>query len=271
MTEFLSMAKEVVFVADDLGMSAEINDAILHAHREGGLHGAALMMGQSGTHDAVRLARANPSLQIGWHLHLTDSQPVTTTRWPWGASPARAGWAIGLLPSARRLMENEVARQWELFQATELPCVFINSHHHLHAHPFVFRAMRRVIGGAFPAEAENRNKLPVPHPELVETPLRSSQEDAPWLRLGRPCFFSSRSVTESALALGDQLFMNRRRRLSPWRTTDTLWGLDRLFRMDPREVRASLAGLPDGFHEYLFHPRTRTCPDTQCLLALKSP
>jgi hypothetical protein len=242
MTEFLLMAKEVVFVADDLGLSAEVNDAILHAHREGALTGAALMMGQSGTHDAVRLARANPSLQIGWHLHLTNSQPVTTTRWPWGASPACAGWAIGLLPSARRLMENEVARQWELFQATELPCAFINSHHHLHAHPIVFRAMRRVIGDFPPG----------------------------WLRLGRPCFFSSRSVTESALTLGDRLFMNRRRRLSPWRTTDTLWGLDRLFRMDPREVRAALAGLPDGFHEFLFHPRTRTCPDTQCLLALKS-
>jgi predicted glycoside hydrolase/deacetylase ChbG (UPF0249 family) len=242
MTEFLPMAKEVVFVADDLGMSAEVNDAILHAHCAGRLDGAALMMGQAGTHDAVRLARANPSLQIGWHVHLTDSQPVTTDRWPWGTSPARAGWAVGLLPSARRLMENEVARQWELFQSTGLACAFVNSHHHLHAHPFVYHAMRRVIGKTSPG----------------------------WLRLGRPCFFSSRSVTEAALALGDQLFMNRRRRLSPWRTTDTLWGLDRLFRMDPREVRAALAGLPEGFHEFLFHPRTRTCPDTQCLLALKS-
>ena len=242
MTEFLPMAKEVVFVADDLGMSAEINDAILHAHLDGCLDGAALMMGQPGTDEAVQLARKNPSLQIGWHLHLTDSQPVTTARWPWGASPARAGWAIGLLPSARRLMENEVARQWELFQSTGLPCAFVNSHHHLHAHPFVFRAMRRVLGDAVPG----------------------------WLRLGRPCFFSSHSVTSAALALGDQLFMNRRRRLSPWRTTDTLWGLDRLFRMDPREVRAALTALPDGFHEFMFHPRTRTCPDTQCLLALKS-
>ncbi len=246
MTEFLPMAKEVVFVADDLGLSAEINEAILHAHRDGALHAAALMMGQAGTHDAVRLARANPSLQVGWHLHLADSQPVTTPRWPWGASPARAGWAMGLLPSARRLMENEVARQWELFQATGLPCVFINSHHHLHAHPFVFRAMRRVVGDGFSG----------------------------WLRLGRPRFFSSPGAASAALALGDRLFMNRRRRLSPWRTTDTLWGLDRgidrRFRMDPRDVRDVLATLPDGFHEFLFHPRTRTCPDTQCLLALKS-
>jgi predicted glycoside hydrolase/deacetylase ChbG (UPF0249 family) len=239
MTEFLLMAKEVVFIADDLGMSAEINDAIVHAHTAGRLTGAALMMGQPGTDDAVRLARENPRLQIGWHLHLTDSQPVTTARWPWGASPARAGWAIGLLPSARRLMEAEVARQWELFQATGLPCRFINSHHHLHVHPFVFRAMRRVVGERFPG----------------------------WLRLGRPCFFSSRPDAK-IMALTDRLFLERRRKLSPWRATDTLWGLDRLFRMDAREIRPAIETLPDGFHEFMFHPRTRTCPDTLCLLAL---
>ena len=243
MTEIPRMAKEVVFVADDLGLTEEVNDAIVHAHRAGRLDGAALMMGQPGTEQAVRLARELPALQIGWHLHLTDSRPVTTARWPWGASPARAGWAIGLSSSARHLMENEVARQWELFQATGLRCAFVNSHHHLHAHPFVYRAMRRVIGGRFSG----------------------------WLRAGRPRFFPPAGPGAAALALSDRLFFGRRRRLSPWRTTDSLWGLDRLFRMDAREVRSAVASSPDGFHEFLFHPRTRTCPDTLCLLALQSP
>jgi predicted glycoside hydrolase/deacetylase ChbG (UPF0249 family) len=243
MTEIPRMAKEVVFVADDLGMSEEINDAIAHAHRAGRLDGAALMMGQPGTAHAVSLAHGLPSLLIGWHLHLTDSQPLTAERWPWGASPARAGWAIGLLPAARRLMEAEVARQWELFQATGLPCAFVNSHHHLHAHPFVYRAVRRVVGETFPG----------------------------WLRGGCPRFFPPTGPGAAALALSDRLFFARRRRLSPWRTTDSLWGLDRLFRMDAGEVRSAVATIPDGFHEFMFHPRTRTCPDTLCLLALKSP
>jgi predicted glycoside hydrolase/deacetylase ChbG (UPF0249 family) len=242
MAEFPLMAKEVVFIADDLGMSVEINDAIVHSHRAGRLDGAALMPGQPGTDDAVRLARENPALKIGWHLHLTDSRPVTTARWPWGSSPARAGWAIGLLPSARRLAENEIAGQWALFKSTGLPCAFINSHHHLHAHPFVHRALRRVVGERF----------------------------AGWLRLGQPRFFPPPGAGAAWTALADRLFLARRRKLSPWRITTTLWGLDRLFRMDPHEVRAALAASPDGFHEFLFHPRTRTCPDTLCLLALKS-
>jgi predicted glycoside hydrolase/deacetylase ChbG (UPF0249 family) len=235
------MAKEVVFVADDLGMSPEINDAIIHAHTAGRLDGAALMMGQPGTEEAVGLARAHPALQVGWHLHLTDSFPTTCPRWSWGSSPARAGWAIGLLPSARRRMEREVARQWELFQATGLPCRFLNSHHHLHVHPFVARTLRRVVGARF----------------------------AGWIRLGRP-----RRFTPSPLQVlpdpFDALLLRPQRRLSPWRTTDTFWGLDRLFHMNAGEIRLAMATRTDGFHEFMFHPRTRTCPDTLCLLDLKT-
>jgi len=76
--------REVFFIADDFGMSPEANRAIIHAHRHGALHGASLMMGQPATQDAVRLAQENPSLQMGWHLHLCDSQPITRSAWPWG-------------------------------------------------------------------------------------------------------------------------------------------------------------------------------------------
>src|SRR5260221_5042024 len=88
--------REVLFIADDFGMSPEVNRAILHAHRHGVLHGASLMMRQPATEDAVRLARDNPGLQVGWHLHLCDSQPITRDAWSWGNSHSRAGWAIGL-------------------------------------------------------------------------------------------------------------------------------------------------------------------------------
>ena len=235
------ITKEVIYVADDFGMSPEINDAIVHSHTSGRLQAAALMMGQPGTQDAIALARMHPGLQIGWHLHLTDSQPATTERWPWGASPARAGWSIGLLASARALMRREVHRQWNLFQATGLECRFINSHHHLHAHPFIYRTLHEVIGPRF----------------------------AGWIRLGRPRFFHRRAPSEILFVAGD-LVQARRRRLSPWRATDTLWGLDRLFHMKATEVHDAIDSLPAGFHEFLFHPRHRSCPDTQCLLELNS-
>ena len=235
------MSKEVIFIADDFGLTREVNNAILSVHLSGVLNGAALMMAQPGTEEAVTLARENPTLQIGWHLHLDDSIPATVPRWPWGSSTVRAGFSIGLVRPSRELMRREVARQWELFQATGLECRFINSHHHLHAHPFVYRALLEVVGPQFKG----------------------------WIRLGRPHVFRPSPVTLLWSALG-WTYLERRRRLSAWRASDTLWGIDRIFRMQADEVAAAIARLPDGFHEFLFHPRTTTCPDSLCLLELKS-
>jgi hypothetical protein len=138
-------------------------------------------------------------------------------------------------------MRREVGRQWELFGATGLTCRFLTTHHHLHAHPFVYAVMREVVGPRFDG----------------------------WIRLGKACWFST---PPPAFRLGHAvggIFQRRRRARSPWRASDTLWGLDRIFRMRSDEVRAALATLPEsGLHEFLFHPRTRTCPDTQCLLEL---
>jgi predicted glycoside hydrolase/deacetylase ChbG (UPF0249 family) len=233
------MGKEVIFVADDFGMNGEINEAIMHAHTSGHLTGAALMMAQPATVDAVARARSLPSLQVGWHLHLADSVPATGDRWPWGASPARAGFSIAFSRGAHELMRQEVTRQWELFQATGLECRFINSHHHLHAHPLVYRTVLDVVGTQFQG----------------------------WVRLGRPRAFRPAPVTP-LWSVMEGLYLERRRRLSAWRSTDTLWGLDRTFQMKAREVRAAIARLPDGFHEFLFHPRSLSCPDTLCLLEL---
>jgi len=233
------MAKELIFIADDFGMTREINDAIIYAHLSGHLTGAALMMAQPSTDDAVAMARAHPTLQIGWHLHLNDSIPATTERWPWGSSPARAGFSIGLSAKARELMRREVARQWELFQQTGLECRFINSHHHLHAHPFVYRALLETVGPRFQG----------------------------WIRLGTPRAYRSSRFSLLWSALGCA-YLERRRKLSAWRSTDTLWGVRP--HLDAQEVKAIVATLPDGFHEFLFHPRNRSCPDTLCLVQLRS-
>jgi hypothetical protein len=232
------MARELIFVADDFGMNSEINAAILHAHLFGHLNAASLMMGQRATDDAVEKARSHPTLQIGWHLHLNDSRPTTIDRWPWDSSPVRAGISIGLSRKSRELILDEIARQWELFRTTGLPCRFINSHHHLHAHPFVYRALIEVVGPRFHG----------------------------WIRLGKPCAFrsSGRSLLWAVL---ERLYLARRRRLSEWPSTDTLWGVGP--RLTAEEVCAIIPTLPGGFHEFLFHPRDYECPDTLCLIRLR--
>ena len=239
------MAKKVVFVADDFGMGAEVNRAVVHAHTAGALDAACLMMGQPGTGEAVTLARAHPSLAIGWHLHLNDSWPTTMNRWPWDgpSSAMQAGWRIGFSRRAREAVRREIVRQWELFRQTGLECRFVNCHHHLHAHPFVWRTLMEGLGPDFKG----------------------------WIRLGDLRAFSPRRSPAFALgAAAANFFQHRRRKVSRLRSPDTLWGVDRTFRMQADEVRAAVAGLGEGFHEFLFHPRSLLCQDTLCLLELRS-
>ena len=228
-----------VFIADDFGLSEPVNSAVIRAHREGALHGASLMVGQPATAHAVQLATENPSLRIGWHLHLCDSTPTTRPAWPWGASSLRAGLAIGWHLPSQQFARRELQRQWQLFEATGLRCEFVNSHHHLHVHPGVLRLLDAVIPSSF----------------------------AGWLR-GFDLRWFGRAGPEGWIRPLACRWLRR------WKRTpksDTLWGLDRLHRMDAEEIRMALLGLRAGRHEFVFHPLgVGRDADTAALLGLKN-
>jgi len=237
------MPREILFIADDFGLSDEVNEAVIHAHLQGVLDGAALMMGQPGTEAAVALAKEQPSLQVGWHLHLADSQPCTLADWPWGRSPARAGFAMGFSARMRELARREIRYQWDAFRATGLTCRFANSHHHLHIHPFVRKTMFETLATDFDG----------------------------WVRWGKPRFFGG-SRPRLGYRVLVTLLQAPCRKAPPFRLSSTLWGIDRTFNMNAREVEAVRAGLGDGLHEFMFHPRRLgSDPDTACLMDLKSP
>ncbi len=234
----------IEYIADDFALTPDCNAAIVLAHTEGVLTGASLMLGQPATSEAVALAKRHPNLRIGWHVHLCDSIPLTCPAWPWGHSPAAAGFALLCSPKARLLARREIEAQWSAFRQTGLPCAFINSHHHLHLQPYVLRTIRKVLG---------------PHP------------NGPWLRSLNYRFLDSaphaaRLTRAAAVAMSPWL-----RRL--WKTdiADSVWGVDRTFRMDASRVRHASAGLGRGHHEFLFHPRHPSVsdPDTRALLALR--
>ena len=234
------MPSTVALIADDFGLSSEVNAAIVHAYREGALTGASLMLGQPGTEEAVDLARLNPGLEVGWHLHLNDSRPCTVERWPWGRSPAKAGFAIGLIPRMRRLARAEIRAQWEAYRGTGLPCRFVNTHHHLHIHPFVRKQLVRVL------------------PEGFEG----------WVRWGRPRFFDS-GGEPFGYRLLERLLQAPSRSRFDYSVSTTLWGIDRTFRMNADEVRRVRPELGEGLHEFIFHPRTLADDaDTRSLLDL---
>lgn len=238
----MKASRELHFVADDFGLSAGVNAAVVRAHRSGALSGASLMMGQPGTAEAVALAREHPALHVGWHLHLCDSLPLCGAAWPWGSSPVHAALAGCVSASARRRMRTEALAQWEAFQATGLPCRFINTHHHLHLHPWVQDLLGTAVG-------------PLPGAWFRGGSFRSfgsAEGLMPWL-------------TRRVGSLGRQLRGDAR--FLP--CADTVWGLDRLHRMQADEIRRVIPGLPPGRHEFFFHPRSLSSDaDLMALLSL---
>jgi len=236
------MDKTIVFTADDLGLDEKTNLAIEQAHRQGVLTAASLMMGQPGTAHALEVIQRNPELQIGWHFHACDSRPLTCRDWPWGKSAARAGLALAISPSARKLIRCELAEQWKQLMSTPVNVRFVNGHHHLHIHPFITREMHCLISSSFTG----------------------------WVRGFEAKFFGA----DRDGNLGYRLL---RRRSAHWlklwpanRRTTSLWGLDRTFKMNAAEVTRALATLPGGFHEFMFHPRAENDEDQRALIELKA-
>src|SRR5580700_8782750 len=71
--------KRLVVNADDFGFTRDVNQGIVEAHRDGILTATTLMATGAAFEDAVRLARAHPSLDIGVHLVLVGDPPFPRT------------------------------------------------------------------------------------------------------------------------------------------------------------------------------------------------
>jgi chitin disaccharide deacetylase len=139
--------RSLVVTGDDFGSSADVNGAIVDAHRCGVLTAASLMVTGAVAEEAVALARENPTLAVGLHLVLVDGRAalpmgqVANLVGPGGLfprSPLRSGLRYRFSPAARRELRLEIREQLERFRRTGLRLAHLDGHHHLHLHPVVF-------------------------------------------------------------------------------------------------------------------------------------
>src|ERR1700739_663341 len=66
--------------ADDFGLTAGVNRAVVELHRAGVLTSATLMARAAATEEAIALGLANPTLGVGCHVVLVDGEPVLPAR-----------------------------------------------------------------------------------------------------------------------------------------------------------------------------------------------
>jgi chitin disaccharide deacetylase len=70
------MSPHLIVNADDFGLTAGVNRAILELHYAGVLTSASIMAQANATEEAIDIARSTPTMGIGCHVVLVDGAPI---------------------------------------------------------------------------------------------------------------------------------------------------------------------------------------------------
>ncbi len=237
------MTRRLIVNADDFGLSREVNEAVILAHRRGILTSTSLMVSGAAFEHAVALAKDNPSLAVGLHLTLVDGRPVmrpleiphvASRNGAFLSGPTRAGLYYFLCPRARGELFHEIEAQFEKFAQSGLSFSHVDAHCHLHLHPVVLDAI---------VEIARRYGI-----KRVRVPADSFFSALPFLR-------SAPLAGGSALLF--RLFtgrMKRKLRRRGFIFPGRVYGNLLTGKMSREYVLALLDGVPRGFSELYFHP-----------------
>jgi predicted glycoside hydrolase/deacetylase ChbG (UPF0249 family)/putative flippase GtrA len=130
--------------ADDFGLTPSINRGVVDAHRRGILTSTSLIVNGAAFEDAVALALANPTLDVGVHLTLTEERPLATGTARSGLvdrdgcfPPTIFAFAARYLRGAISLdaIRDELAAQIETALGRGLAVSHLDGHQHVHALP----------------------------------------------------------------------------------------------------------------------------------------
>jgi predicted glycoside hydrolase/deacetylase ChbG (UPF0249 family) len=230
--------------ADDFGLTAGVNRAILELHRAGVVTSATLMARGGATEEAIGLALSAPALAVGCHVVLVGGEPVLPQREISTLADASTGCFQPTLGAfLKRLLagrmrsaeiEAEAGAQIELLQSKGVALTHIDTHKHVHMFPAVLRPVLRAAQAAGIRAVRN--------PFETAWSLRATLR-APWMR---------------------RVQVNLLRRLEPafrrivaeegFATTDGALGVLATGTLDAATVSSLLRRLPPGTWELVTHP-----------------
>jgi hopanoid biosynthesis associated protein HpnK len=199
------------------------------------------MVASAGAADAVRRARAMPSLRVGLHIVLVEARPtLPPERIPdlvgadgfFRTDMGRLAVDIAFRPRVRAQVGAEVAAQFEAFAATGLPLDHVNAHKHFHLHPTIASEVI-AIGKKFGARAIRVPTEPVAVVNGIEP--------------------AAARLSAAALAQWTRVLRAQARRAG-MAAPDAVFGLAWSGAMTRERLRSLLERLPAGVVEIYTHP-----------------
>jgi chitin disaccharide deacetylase len=148
--------RRLIVNADDFGLTAGVNRAIVETHTAGVVSSTTLMANGPAFEDAVAAARSAPNLSVGCHVVLVDGTPVApagaldTLVAVRSAEPEKFYSSLSAF-SARAMLGGfdrdqlveEVTAQIRKIQATGLKVTHLDTHKHAHVFPEILGALLR--------------------------------------------------------------------------------------------------------------------------------
>jgi len=148
--------RKLIVNADDFGLTAGVNRAIIETHTAGVVSSTTLMANGPQFDDAVALARSTPSLSVGCHVVLVDGTPVSpshtvdTLRAIRSAEPRQFYSSLSAFAARATLggfdrdqLVAEVVAQITTIQSTGLQVTHLDTHKHAHIFPEILNALLR--------------------------------------------------------------------------------------------------------------------------------
>src|SRR5258706_11481589 len=148
--------RQLIVNADDFGLTAGVNRAIIETHTGGVVSSATLMANGAAFDDAVTAARSAPNLSVGCHVVLADGAPVSppeevdTLLAIRSAEPDKFYSSLSAFAARamfggfdRDQLVAEVTAQIRKIQSTGLQVTHVDTHKHAHIFPEILGALLR--------------------------------------------------------------------------------------------------------------------------------
>jgi predicted glycoside hydrolase/deacetylase ChbG (UPF0249 family) len=148
--------RKLIVNADDLGLTAGVNRAIIETHIGGVVSAATLMANGAAFDDAVTAARSAPNLSVGCHVVLVDGTPVSppdavdTLLAIRSAEPDKFYSSLSAFAARAMLggfdrdqLVAEVTAQIRKIQSAGLRVTHLDTHKHAHVFPEILAALLR--------------------------------------------------------------------------------------------------------------------------------
>ncbi len=230
--------------ADDFGLTAGVNRAIIELHEAGVLTSATLMARAGATEEAILRAQAAPVLGVGCHVVLVDGEPTlppqqipTLIDRKTGRLHQTLGTFLQRLFTGRisaAEIEAEAAEQIARLQSRGLRLTHIDTHKHTHMFPPVLRPVLRAARAAGIRAVRNPFE---PEWAVRATPRGGFVRTAEVIALRRFGPYFRRLIREEGFS-----------------TTDGTIAVVGTGSLDAAMVRALLEKLPEGTWELVTHP-----------------